>query len=385
MAKPPVNPFNFGDLALDEGFTDREPELRELVADIRNGQNVVVFAPRRYGKTSLVWRATQVLARRNEVLVAQVDLMRTATKEQLAAKLAQALYDQVATPLERVRERAADVFRGLRIRPVMTVDPVTSELGFTFAAGHPSQDVDATLERLLELPAELAAERKKRVALVLDEFQQVIGLDPGLPALMRAVFQSQPDVSHVYLGSRRSLMESLFNDENEPFWRSAKHVELGLIPADAFAAFVVERFAATGKKAPQAVVDAVLTITRGHPYGTQELCYALWEETPSRGAATADGLAAAMDRVLRSENAYFTHVWDGASRAQRLVLQALAADPPEAATSTEYRLRHGLPAGSSVHRALDALVEDELVAREGPGRYRIVEPFLAEWILRYGS
>src|ERR1700690_2331265 len=121
--KAPVNPFNFGDLALDEGFTDRETELRELEADIRNGQNVVIFAPRRYGKTSLVWRATQELVRRDEVLVAQVDLMRTATREQLAAKLAQALYEQVSTPLDRMRDRAAEIFRGLSIRPVLTVEP----------------------------------------------------------------------------------------------------------------------------------------------------------------------------------------------------------------------------------------------------------------------
>src|SRR5512135_1800838 len=117
------NPFSYGDLALDDTFTDREEELAELESDISNGQNVVVFAPRRYGKTSLVWRATQELVRRDEVLVAQVDLMRTATKEQLAAKLAQALYEQVATPLDRVRDRAADIFRGLRIRPVLTIEP----------------------------------------------------------------------------------------------------------------------------------------------------------------------------------------------------------------------------------------------------------------------
>ena len=381
----PVNPFNFGDLALDEGFTDREAELRELEADVRNGQNVVVFAPRRYGKTSLVWRATQELVRRDEVLVAQVDLMRTATREQLAAKLAQALYEQVSSPLDRVRERAAEIFRGLRIRPVMTLDPQDGSLGFSFTAGHSREDVNATLERLLELPAELAAERGRRVALVFDEFQQVIKLDPGLPALMRAVFQSQPDVSHVYLGSKRSLMEELFNDVNEPFWRSAKHIELGPIPVDAFAVFIAERFLGTGKEAPPAVVDEVLAITWGHPYGTQELCYALWEETPAGGAATAAGLDAAMARVLRSENAYFTHVWEGASRAQRVVLQALAADPPDAATSDEYRRRHGLPAPSSVQRALDALVTDELVARLGPGAYRIAEPFLAEWIRRYGA
>jgi hypothetical protein len=380
-----TNPFNFGDLALDEGFTDREQELRELEADVLNGQNVVVFAPRRYGKTSLVWRATQELVRRDKVLVAQVDLMRTATKEQLAAKLAQAIYEQLSTPLERMRERAADMFRGLRIRPVMTVEPNTGSLGFSFAAGHSQEDVDATLERLFELPAELAAERKRRVALVFDEFQQVLGIDPGLPALMRAVFQSQPDVAHVYLGSKRSLMEELFTNANEPFWRSAKHIELGPIPLDAFAAFIAERFAATGKSAPSDVVGALLEITGGHPYGTQELCYALWEETPARRSATAAGLESALARVLRSENAYFTLVWDGASRAQRLVLQALAAEPPSAATSDDYRRRHGLPAPSSVQRALDTLVSEELIARRQPGAYRIAEPFLAEWILRYGS
>ena len=89
--------------------------------------------------------------------------------------------------------------------------------------------------------------------------------------------------------------------------------------------------------------------------------------------------------MLRSENAYFTHVWDGASRAQRLVLQALAVDPPTPRRATSTGSRHGLPAPSSVQRALDALVSDELVARDDPGTYRIAEPFLAEWILRFGA
>src|SRR6187200_1953784 len=103
VAKPETNPFRFGDLALDDAFTDREEELHELEADILNGQNVVIFAPRRYGKSSLVWRAAQRLIAK-KVLVAQVDLMTAATKEQLAAKLAQAIYEEIATPLFRARE-----------------------------------------------------------------------------------------------------------------------------------------------------------------------------------------------------------------------------------------------------------------------------------------
>lgn len=375
-----MNPFRFGDLALDDAFTDRELELAELEADIRNGQNVVVVAPRRYGKSSLVWRASQRLVAEG-VLVAQIDLMRAATKEQLAALLSRAIYEDIATPIYRARERAAQIFRSLRVTPTITVDPVDGSLSFSFTGGYARDDVDATIERLLELPAELAGERGRRVALVFDEFQEVLELDPRLPALMRAVFQAQPEVAHVYLGSKRSMMRELFNDANEPFWRSARQVELGPIPADAFRPFIERKFRETGRSIDGAVLDHVLASTGGHPYATQELCYALWEETPEGGAASVETVAAALARVLRSENAHFTRVWDTTSRTQRLVLQALAAQPAAGLTSGEYRRRHGLPAPSSVQKAVEALVAAELVVREGPGSYRIAEPFLAEWVV----
>ena len=375
-----MNPFRFGDLALDDAFTDREPELAELEADIRNGQNVVVVAPRRYGKSSLVWRATQRLVAEG-VLVAQVDLMRAATKEQLAALLSRSIYEDIATPIYRARERAAQIFRSLRVTPTITVDPVDGSLSFSFTGGYARDDVDATIERLLELPAELAGERGRRVALVFDEFQEILELDPRLPALMRAVFQAQPEVAHVYLGSKRSMMRELFNDANEPFWRSARQVELGPIPADAFRPFIERKFRETGRSIDGAALDRVLASTGGHPYATQELCYALWEETPEGGVASAETVSAALARVLRSENAHFTRVWDTTSRTQRLVLQALAEEPAAGLTSGEFRRRHGLPAPSSVQKAVEALVTAELVVREGPGSYRIAEPFLAEWVV----
>lgn len=375
-----ANPFSFGDLALDDRFTNRDDELAVLEADLRNGQNVVIFAPRRYGKSSLVWRAVQELTANNEVLVAQVDLMRATTKEQFAAKLAQAIYDEIASPLFRARERATQIFRGLRVAPVLTVDPNDGTLGFSFRSGHAKPDVDATLERLLELPAELAAERGRRVALVFDEFQEVLSLDPQLPSLMRAVFQAQPDVAHVYLGSKRSMMTELFNDANEPFWRSAKQIELGPIEPDEFAPFIRNRFEQGGKRITIAAVDGLLAVTRGHPYATQEFAYELWEATPHGATADIEELDDALARVLRSENAHFTLVWDTASRAQRLVLQALAAEPTDSVTASDYRQRHGLPPSSGIQKALEALVDRELVVKAGPGSYQISEPFLLEWL-----
>src|SRR5919112_5707922 len=104
LGRVATNPFRYGSLALDDAFTDRERELRELIADVLNGQDVVIFAPRRYGKSSLVWRAAQRLVRRG-ALVARVDLMTTPTKARLAEKLARTIHEDVASPLFRARDR----------------------------------------------------------------------------------------------------------------------------------------------------------------------------------------------------------------------------------------------------------------------------------------
>ncbi|HEY5142061.1 MAG TPA: ATP-binding protein [Solirubrobacteraceae bacterium] len=372
------NPFRFGSLALDDAFTDRVEELDELVSDVLSGQDVVLFAPRRFGKTSLMWRAAQLLLRRR-VLVAQVDLMTTPTKEKLAEKLAQAIHDDIASPLFRAKERLR-VFQGLRVTPVVTVDPDDGSLGFAFDAGHRRQDIDATLERLLELPAQLAGDRGRKVALVLDEFQEVVHIDRQLPKLMRAVFQTQPEVAHVYLGSQRHMLARVFSDENEPFWRSAKRMELGPIAPEAFAPFIDARFAATGRAVPPEVVAAILELTRGQPYATQELCHFLWQETRARSRATPERLDAALARLLRSEHSHFSLIWQRATGPQRQVLQALAAEPGPV-YGEDYRRRHGLPSASGVQRAVGALEDQELVAR-GPAGHEICEPFLAAWVRR---
>ena len=277
-----VNPFQFGALALDEAFTDREAEIAELRADVRNGQDVVVFAPRRYGKSSLVWRATQELAR-DRVLVASVDLMTAPTPAKLAEKLARAIHDDIASPLLRARERLR-IFGDLKVTPTITIDPETGAPAFSFSVTERREDIDATIERLLELPAQLGADRKRQVALVLDEFQEVVDIDPKLPRLMRAVFQQQPEVGHVYLGSKRHMLRKIFSDENEPFWRSAKQMELGMIAPEKFAPFLKRQFERSGRFVSAEAIEAILAATGGHPYATQELAYFTWQEIGERGA-----------------------------------------------------------------------------------------------------
>ena len=377
-----ANPFAFGALALDRMFADRERELVELARDMRNGQDVVLVAPRRYGKSSLVLRAIQDVAAEG-VLVAYCDLMRTPTKERFAAALAETIVENLDSPVGQLLDRAVALFRGLRLRPVIEVDPDDASLSFSFQASRPPQDIDDTIERLLELPGSIGAERGRRVVVVFDEFQEIVKLDPAFPNLMRAVFQTQPEVGHVYLGSKRHVLESIFNDRNEPFWRSARRMDLGPIPEPEFAAFVRSRFTETRRELDPPGAAHLVSVTRGHPYATQELAYFTWELVPGGETGTTADVDAALETVIRSEHNNLARIWELATRNERLVLIALAAgDEPLGLYAEQTRASFGLPAATFVQRAVRALVREDVVEKAPDGGYRIAEPFLAEWVAR---
>jgi hypothetical protein len=375
------NPFRFGPLALDEAFTDREHELAELLADMRNGQDMLVYAPRRYGKSSLVLTAAQQ-AVADGSLVGYCDLLRVTTKERFAAALAKTIHRDIDSAASQALERAAELFRRLRIRPTMEIDPEDASLSFSFRATRRKADLDETIEALLELLGRLAEERKRRVVMIFDEFQEITELDPHFPRLLRAVFQAQPEVCHVYLGSKRHVLDRIFNDENEPFWRSAKKLELGRIAPIEFARFVRDRFERTGKGIDDEAVNRLLEITSGHPYATQELAYEVWQVMPTGFPAHVPDVEAALERVLRSEHNHLESLWEDTPTPQRQLMLALATEPTPSPYSASYRTAHDLAAPSTLQSAIRALERREIVGRTEEGVLTIVEPFFDDWLRR---
>jgi hypothetical protein len=180
------------------------------------------------------------------------------------------------------------------------------------------------------------------------------------------------------------MMNTLFNDKNEPFFRSAKTMEIGAIPGPLFVRFVKEQFDRTNRGVSDEALDRLLGVTGGHPYATQELAFALWDEVPEGFTATVADFEDALAAVLRSENARFTLIWENATTPQKLLLQALAAEPGRP-FSNGYRIAHELPPVSGVQRALKPLIADELVHKRRDGLYELAEPFLREWVLHYAS
>jgi hypothetical protein len=255
---------------------------------------------------------------------------------------------------------------------------------FEFSAGVRSRDIDRVIEELLSYPGKIARDRHQRVAVVFDEFQQIVDIDPHLPGIMRAVFQMQGDVAHVFLGSKRHLMEEVFTADNQPLYKMAKPVVLDTIARDDFMAFIRERCAETGQDITDLAIAAILDITGGHPHDTQELCYFAWSLARAERLPVIDKQTTerALALVLDAESARYISLWDGLPAHQRLVLIALSTDPAGPIYSEGYRHDHRLGAASSVQRSVARLVARALIEPVTGNGYRIADVFLREWIIR---
>lgn len=373
------NPFRYGQVAIAEHFTDRARELDELVSDARSGQSVVIISPRRYGKTSLALQARDRLVKQG-VLVAYADLFRATTKQRLLDELATALYRGLASPLERARARALNLFRTLPVQPKLTLGQDGTP-GLELSPLARAEDLDHTLQQLLEWSERLAADRGRRAVLVLDEFQEIVALDPALPAVLRSIVQAQQHVAYVYLGSRQHLMSRVFTDRNEPLYRSARPLPLGPIaPAD-FAPFIRSRFETSGGWIEDTAIERVLAITEGHPHDTQELCHFAWALGAAAGVVvTASVVDQALARVVEAEDAHYTTLWESLGRSQRPLAQAIAREPGSGIYSEAFRERHRLGNPASLQKALKALLEREVVEGSSAHGYRVADVFFRAWM-----
>jgi hypothetical protein len=380
VKQPQANPFRFGRIVSGEAFTDRETDLLVLQRELRDGQNVLIEAPRRFGKTSLILEVKRRLEAEG-IPVAYLDCMLVPSRARLADRLASAYLQAFKNPAQRAEDWVVQHLRAFRVRPSLSFDD-QGHTQLTFEAGSAgSPNLDALLEQLFSEPETIAKERKGRLVVILDEFQDLMELGPGLLRLLRAVIQQQQHVSYAFLGSRQALLRKAVHERSAPLLKIARPYPLGPLPKDEFAAFLTARFKDSGRPVPRAAVEALIDFTRGHPNDTQEAAHFLWE-VALLPLSAEELVSAAIERVLDAEAAQMTVLWHDSAPAQRNLLTALVEWGGRNIYSEAYRRHANLGPATTVQRAVQTLLERELVDLEPSGAYGIKERFFEEWIRR---
>ena len=160
-------------------------------------------------------------------------------------------------------------------------------------------------------------------------------------------------------------------------------MEIGTIPSPLFADYIRAQFDRTNRGVSDEAVERLLAVTGGHPYATQELAFALWDVVPEGFTATVADFDAALEAVLRSENARFTLVWENATSLSACFCRRSPPSPAgPSATATASR--------TSCRRCRECSARSGRSSRTSscarrPRALRAAEPFLSEWVLGYAS
>jgi uncharacterized protein len=378
------NPFVYGEVVPAAAFVDRVDELERLVRDLDAAQKVFLISPRRYGKSSLIRRALAAMARRGAITV-EVTVSSFSSYVAFLEGYARAIVAAEAK-WDRARAWLRDAVRSARVDVRYAggaKEAGGAKIDVSFPSVRSERDVSRLAEEVFALPARLAADRGRAVAVALDEFQAIAGFDGGsVEHALRAAVQHQRQVGYVFAGSEPSLMERMLGPKR-PFYKAGPVMRLEKIPADEFAASIDARFARSGLRPDEGLGEAIVDLAGNLPYDVQRLAHETWDEVRARGRrrATLDDLHAALTRLLAEQQTMFEAVWQRLTLAQRAVLRAVVVEEGRELLSADARARHRLGGPSTVQASLAALVREDLVARDG-SRYVVVDSLLREWVAR---
>jgi hypothetical protein len=364
-----------------EAFVDREVELDRLTSDLLAGQKIFLISPRRFGKSSLVRQAMRAVER-GGALTVEVTVSSYSSYVAFLEGYAQALLG-VETRIDRARAWLREMLGGVRPEVRMEADDRGgSQLAVSFPSARTDKDVSKLAQEVFALPGRIAEQRRRKLAIALDEFQAIASFNGGsVEHALRAAVQHQRQVGYVFSGSEPSLMERMLG-RNRPFYKAGPVMRLQKIPAEPFAAFIESRFQATRLRPTPGLGAAIVELAGNLPYDVQRLAHEVWDDAHGGKSVGLDDLHETLKRLLGEHEALFEATWQRLTLAQRAALRAAVLEEGLELLSADVRSRYRLGGASTVQASLSALVRDDVLAREGT-RYVVVDSLFREWVARH--
>jgi hypothetical protein len=372
------NPFVFGEIVDDVNFVNRVDERNRLVRDLADGQKVFLLSPRRFGKSSLVAVALLQLKKRH-IRTVSLTVSSYAGYAQFLEKFAEKVL-RAAGPWGRVKDWVTRF--GRQVKPDLNFNLATGEISVSLSKGA-GFDPTPIAPEVFALPGELTRNGGFRMAICLDEFQQISQFNSGsVENAIRNQVQEQRGVGYVFAGSQPSLMEEMLS-VRRPFHKAGPQMFLDKIPADDWKEFITRQFRRRGRTLDEKGMETLLSTADLIPYDVQRVAHELWDyaELKDKRQLGAADVSAVTDALVTGQSTYYELLWEQVSARQRATLQALATRGPSEIYSQAVREEFRLGPASTVQKALQALDSRDVLDRY-KGSYFFLDPLLPWWIRR---
>ena len=349
------NPFQYGVLVDNEYFTDRVDELKEVQLSLNSANHLILISPRRFGKSSLVAKVVKASGRP----CVSLNMQNVLSVEDFSSKILREIFRLY--PMERIRH----LMSHFRIIPTISTNPVTNVIDVSF---QPVVNNLVLLEDAMALLEKVSIEGKKLIV-VFDEFQEILNIRKGLDKQLRSIMQEQTGINYIFLGSQESMMTDIFERVKSPFYHFGMLMRLNKIPYEDFKSYIADRLKDVSEQAAQ-IADEILTFTSCHPYYTQQLSFAVWNNLVA--GKNEDVLQLAVEDIITTHDLDYERLWLNFNKTDKYVMVSICEGNNPAQDRNQPT--------STMTSALLRLSKNGYIIRSD--RYEIEDPFFRKWILK---
>lgn len=376
MANENEAPFVFGVRVEGNTFTDRKEETNRLKMNFLYGVNTILISPRRMGKTSLVEKVCS-LVESDTLKIAKIDAFGCRSENDFINAFATAVVRATSSKWEEWMENAKTFLS--RFIPKISIgqDPLTD---FSIALEY--NRANTVTEDILQLPETIAKQKGIKIVICIDEFQQIADFPDSITfqKKLRSVWQLQSNVSYCLYGSKKHMMEKMFQSQSHPFYRFGDLFYLDKISETDWVEYICERFRVTGKEISRELASEICIVTDRYSSYVQQLAWLVWLRTDKH--ATKEDVEFGIDRMLDACEPLFIQQTESLSAYQMNFLRALANGVHTGFTRSEILDTYQLGTAANISRLKKALTEKDLIMMTAPKKLEISDPILALWLKR---
>ncbi|MBP8823315.1 MAG: ATP-binding protein [Flavobacteriales bacterium] len=371
------NPFAVNAYMGPSFFCDREEETRTIASALRNGRHVMLYSPRRYGKTGLIHHVFHGLSKVRGARTVFADIYAARDVHEFNTILLNAVHQALNPTPKQFLKNVMAWFSALR--PVVSMDELTGSPSISLERSSHRQEAATTREIFRVLN-----EQDRTIFLAIDEFQQIATFQEArMDALLRTELQRSTKVRCIFSGSQRHILLDLFNNAANPFYGSADQVELKRIDRATYADFAPHLMKRHGRSLKKEEALFCYDLCRGHTYYMQVLLNRLFGDSAT---LDRDTVVRSLLAIVREQDAIMATLRSALTRNQWDLFAAISREGEvDTPTGAAFTRKYNLPSSAALVHALQALLDRELIyitehaAESGKPVYAPYNPFMAAW------
>lgn len=365
--------FVFGVAVDGDNFVGREKEIQRLSSNFENGINTILSSPRRWGKTSLIKKVKSIVET-NKLKVVYVDIFPCRSEYDLYNTFAEAVLHQTSSRFEEWKEVAFEFIS--RLTPKFSFS-TTPDSDYAVSLGITPKT--HTAEEVLQLPERIARKKGIQIVVCIDEFQQIGEFQDSITVQkkMRSVWQHNSKVSYCLFGSKKHLMDELFQKRSLPFYKFGDVINLKLIPAEVWIPYICRQFQKVGKMISEDLAGTICTIVGNHSSYVQQLAWLTLLD--SQQVTTRENIDNALNELLDENTPLFVQQTELLTTYQMNFLRAILAGIHREFGVATVLAEYNLGSSSNITRLRKSMIDKELVELRSEG-YFISDPILEVWL-----